>query len=746
MSAAYKAIANTRPRVKRDVLFTETRDGVLFHNTQGGFRLASKSAYRFASLVVPYLDGTTRVSDLCESLPDAQRAMVADLVTALLERGFARDVQEPQEPEALLPAAVRERFAPQISYVQHHEDRANERFRRFRDARVVILGDDRVARWCALSILRNGGAAVAVLPSLDAPQNAFGEILAEAEALVAQGVAAEVTVLPSPDGLFGWDDLTAFDMVICTGTDASRQVLRLLETGVPRGRRLLSVTSFGPRAVVGPLMTDESPSCWACAVLRLGANDTAGHAAEVWSGICLPDAGLPAAAPGRHLSAMLGNLLGYEVFREFTGVLPGDTAGRVVVQDFASLDLTAQQILPHPACPFCCTKEAARDAVEAGGADLRGVVLTAPSVSSVVTADAADKLVDELNDRSALVGATGGVFIRFDDDAPTQLPLKVTRVELGVGGGERRSIAAFDVHHVAGARMRALQAAAAVYAEHVVPLTGVLSGDSPAEDRTALRNVAPRDLGTFSSLGGDEDTVGHWVVATSVLTGDRVLVPAAAVRPFGQYNGERMFEPTSAGTGVGDTAGEAAYQGLFSAICHQALRQAIAGARKAVRVAPASLVADAELAFLAASASNLGLEAELLDLSDAERGSARVLLAYAVDPKTGQARWAATADAGFKRAATTALRDLVGQFQLAAELPEGEEVDLGDRLFDSFDARALAVSGVVAADLDAAATVEEILGGLRTAGRDVLAVPSTSADLRSNRTVVLRVLLTGEQS
>ncbi|MFG2364729.1 TOMM precursor leader peptide-binding protein [Streptomyces mirabilis] len=728
------------------MLFTETRDGVLFHNTQGGFHLASKSAYRFAALIVPYLDGTTRVSDLCEGLPDAQRVMVADLVKALLERGFARDVQQLQEPEALLPTEVRERFAPQISYVQHHEDRAEERFRRFRDARVAILGDDQVARWCALSILRNGGAAVAVLPSLDVPQNAFGEILAEAEALRAEGIAAEVTVLPSKAGLFGWDDLAAFDMVVCAGTDASRQVFRLLETGVPRSRRLLSVTSFGSRAVVGPLMTDESPSCWACAVLRLGANDAAGHAAEVWSGICLPGAGLPAAAPGRHLSAMLGNLLGYEVFREFTGVLPVDTAGRVVVQDFASLDLTAQQILPHPACPFCRTKEAARDAAEADAADLQGVVLTAPTVSSVVTADAADTLVNELNERSTLVGATGGVFIRFDDDAPTQLPLKVTRVELGVGGGERRSVAAFDVHHVAGARIRGLQAAAAVYVEHVAPLTRVLSGDSLAEADAALRSVAPRELGTFSGLGGDQDAVGDWVVATSLLTGDRVLVPAAAVRPFGQYNGERMFEPTSAGTGVGDTVGEAAYQGLFSALCHQAMRQAIVGARKALRVTPASLDADAELAFLAASAANLGLEADLLDLSDAERGSARILLAHAVDPKTGEARWAAAADAGFKRAATAALRDLVGQFQLAAEVPEGEQVDLGDRLFDSFDARALAVAGEAVADLGAAGTVEEVLDGLRAAGRDVLAVPNTSGDLRSNRTVALRVLLAGEPS
>ncbi len=90
--ASYRAVAETRPRIRRDVLFTETPDGVLFHNADGGFRLTAKSAYRFATLIVPHLTGEHSVADLCRGLGEAQRAMVGELVRTLYERDFARPV------------------------------------------------------------------------------------------------------------------------------------------------------------------------------------------------------------------------------------------------------------------------------------------------------------------------------------------------------------------------------------------------------------------------------------------------------------------------------------------------------------------------------------------------------------------------------------------------------------------------------------------------------------------------------
>ncbi|MGW1927581.1 TOMM precursor leader peptide-binding protein, partial [Streptomyces massasporeus] len=161
---SYAEIAGTRPRVRRDVLFTQTPDGVIFHNADGGFQLTAKSGYRFATLLMPYLDGSRAVEEICAGFGDTQKAMVGELVQALYGRGFARPVPAPAEtaagPTPSPEAAAR--FAPQIAYIDHYADAAASRFARFRETRVAVLGDGPVARWCVLSLVRNGCAAAGV--------------------------------------------------------------------------------------------------------------------------------------------------------------------------------------------------------------------------------------------------------------------------------------------------------------------------------------------------------------------------------------------------------------------------------------------------------------------------------------------------------------------------------------------------------------------------------------------------------
>ncbi|MEU6942764.1 transcriptional activator protein, partial [Streptomyces rubiginosohelvolus] len=124
-TGAFDALAATRPRIRRDVLFTETPGGVLFHNADGGFHLTGRTAYRFASLVVPHLTGHHRLDELCAGFGPAQRAMAAELVKTLYARGFARDIPatesttsttgaEGASGDTALPEDIAERFAAQI--------------------------------------------------------------------------------------------------------------------------------------------------------------------------------------------------------------------------------------------------------------------------------------------------------------------------------------------------------------------------------------------------------------------------------------------------------------------------------------------------------------------------------------------------------------------------------------------------------------------------------------------------------
>ncbi|MFF1420899.1 TOMM precursor leader peptide-binding protein [Streptomyces sp. NPDC058280] len=739
-SATYEAVAATCPRIRRDVLFTETPEGVLFHNADGGFQLTAKSAYRFATLIVPHLTGAHTVSDICQGLGEQQRAMVGELVRNLYERDFARAVPPAVTDARETPPDVARRFAPQIAYVDHYADDAESRFRRFSTARVAVLGDDLVARWCVLSLIRNGCSTIGVQPGL-----ATEGIEAEAREAASDGCPVELLPLGAddPQRPLGWADLQAYDIVVATGGPAApRRLFPLLRAGVPEGRTLLPAWSYGHHAVVGPLMTAGATGCWACAALRIGSHDEAAAAADIWNSLALPGATPAGDLPSRPLAAMIGNLLGYEIFRITTGALPAETAGQLVIQDMKSLDVTSEPLLPHPRCPFCA--KADDSDVQAATVDLTTAGSDTLPMPTVATAREADALVEELNRKTVLVRPRAGVFTRFADEPLTQIPLKASIVEFGTGHTAQRRIAAFDVHHVAGARLRALNAAAKVYAEHVVPATEALTGDQLSAVRTGVRTLEPGAL-TITGAGATGEQVTAWTPATSLLTKEQILVPSAAVRTFGPHNAERLFEPSSAGTGAGATMADAAADGLLSALAHDALNRVLRGgtaSRIPLDALTDGAAADAELTFLIRSAAVLDVDLELLDLGESGRSGVHVLLAR------GAGGWAIGSRTGRQSAAADAVRDLLGKVQLDRE-ETAALYDTGDPLLRDLDATTIDASAPVdtaSAGADGTTPWSEVLDRLQAAGRDALVVPTGSADLAVAGIRTARVLLTTEAS
>ncbi|NEC44390.1 TOMM precursor leader peptide-binding protein [Streptomyces sp. SID8016] len=726
-TATFDALAGTRPRIRRDVLFTETPGGVLFHNADGGFHLTGRTAYRFASLVVPHLTGAHRLADLCAGFGPAQRAMAAELVKTLYARGFARDIPGAEAAGKTVDTETAERFAAQIAYVDHYTDDAPARFARYRATRVAVLGDDETAHWCALSLVRNGCAAIGTAAPATRPALATAP-----DGLVAEAAAngARVEAIAAGAGA-GWADLGGYDVVVVTGADAGARTHRLLAAGVPEGVTLIPAWLFGRRLVVGPLATADSAGCWNCALLRLGGNVDATTAAELWSEAAgaAPTARAPLSGP---VAAMVGNLVGYEIFRLATGALPAETAGHVLVQDLESLDVMAEPVQPHPRCTRCAGLPAAGGAASPAALP-EGLAL--PVTATVETARDAEELVEELNRISAvLVRPYTGIFRSYDDEELTQTPLKLSRVEVALGDGGRRRVAAFDVHHLAGARTRALYAAAEAYVEHVVPPADVEDGDRV--DGRNLRTLGPEALTTGGGIGA---VPAAWTVATSLIGKDPVRVPAAALRPFGPHNHDRAHLATAAGSGAGGSAAEAAGRGLLSALAHDALLRAVRGT---TRVGPVAVGGDdPELVFLLKSAANLDIAVDLLDLGEADRTSASVVLAREADGPSSEGRWAVGAGLSRRAATAAALRDLLGQVQLAAEDP-GAAVDPGDPLMADLAAGAIAVGGESVAADGAETTFDAVLEALRSAGRDALYVSTTPADLASVPVATARVLLT----
>ncbi|MEV5780789.1 TOMM precursor leader peptide-binding protein [Streptomyces sp. NPDC052287] len=787
--ASHEEIAQSRPRIRRDVLFTRTPSGVLFHNAHGGFNVVTQSAYRFAALIVPHLDGERRVEELCAGLGDKQRDMVVQLVRALYARGFARDAGLVPPADAV-SAQVVKRFAHQLDYLDHYADDAPGRFLRFRSTPVAVLGDDALARWAALGLLRNGCAAVAVTEP-DMAHDVLSHELhgvegtadldAEAAALAEAGCAPRLVRLPAPataaspaevppaagvssaDGTYGWQDLDGWDTVLVTGASGRRQLLRLLAEGVPTGRRLLGAWTFGHRAVVGPVMTAGAPGCWCCAVLRLGAGSDAADSAELWASVG-PAAPLGAPAPDLTgpLAGMLGNLLAFEVFRLTTEALPAETRHQIVVQDLDSLDVLTEPLLPHPRCPYCAAGETGV-AEEAGGTEdsggientgaaepaaLPGGMLRTPHPDDEPVAAPADGAADEdtaktllaaLEQRSVLVHERAGVFTAFADEDWEQTPLKVSTVLLGIVPGRTRRISAADVHTVAGARLTALFRAAEVYAEHVVP-PRVLDAHALRAATGTWTRVAPAELAVSSGLDVPADRVAHWSEALSLTDGRTVLVPAGAVRTLSGWNARGLFERTSAGTGAAGSPRAALTRALSTALALDGLRGAVRrdAALSAVDHSSLADAAGPEVLFLLRSAENLGATVEILDLTAAGGGLLPVALARLTDPETGAVRWATGSGLRHRDAVRAALRDLLGAEQLrdAADGP-----DTGDPLWPDLDASTLVAETAVPLP-EAGTTWAAVLDGLAAAGRDAFAVELPTPDLAAGHVHAVRVLLT----
>ncbi|GAA1365817.1 TOMM precursor leader peptide-binding protein [Catellatospora chokoriensis] len=738
MTTAYERVADTRPRVRRDLLFTRTPDGVLFHNSQGGFRVNARTAYRLASLLMPHFTGRNRVADICAGLGADQREMVGELVSALYARDFARAAEPTDDGtgEPILAAAVAERFAAQIAYIDHYADAPETRFDRFRQARIAVLGESPVARWCASSLVRNGAAVLGVVPGGGEAADLHEQNLAEAAELTA--AAAPVTILPLGEAgsVFDWADLADYDVVVVAGGErAPYQTLRLLSAGVPEGKTLVPTWVFGERAVVGPLMTAGSAGCWTCSALRLSANGDAGVGAALWSTVALPEAvAAPVRRPGGPLAAMIGNLLGYEVFRIATGALPAETAGKVIIQNLASLDVISERLLPHPRCPHCGPSTAAGDDVLDTSwrttADVALAAAAAARANAEANADdAADALVEELNARAMLLQPHTGVFVKYTDEQWTQTPLKLSTVELATAAGQRRQVSAFDVHHVAGARRRALHEAAVVYVER--------AGLLPAADPTLPRLDAAA-FGTATGVPAVGDPAGPQTTAVCLTTGEAVQVPVAAVQPSGPANQRRVFAATRAGAGAGADLTEAVGQGLLSALAHRALTAAIRGG-EVTRIGLDTMDGDAELTFLVKSAHNLGIRLDLLELPG--DGAGHALFARTPAPEGAGWVWAVAADTSWQAAALAAVRDLLGQVQLRQQLPADAAVDCGDPVLGDFDAGTLHPTGSAAATLDAATTWTGVLDALSCLGLTALAVPTTPEDLRTAGIHTARVLL-----
>lgn len=146
-----------RPWLRRDTYFADTGEGLHLANATSGFEVRGASAYQVFKAVYPFLDGSVTLEQLRAATGDSW-PVVAKMLEPLAEHGFLRWI--PSADVEILTQQQREGHSEQIAFLAQFVDYPHQAFRRFNQARVLVVGDTPLANAVVVNLVDNGAKHV----------------------------------------------------------------------------------------------------------------------------------------------------------------------------------------------------------------------------------------------------------------------------------------------------------------------------------------------------------------------------------------------------------------------------------------------------------------------------------------------------------------------------------------------------------------------------------------------------------
>ncbi|MGW3898882.1 hypothetical protein ACWD6L_27200 [Micromonospora profundi] len=344
-----------RPKLRDDCTYVEVDDGVYLETATGAAHITGRSAYALVDRLAAHLTGERTIDELTEGLPEAHRRAVTDLVTQLLHRKLARDVDT--DPPHTLSAEELSRYRDEIAFAEHVGNAPVSRFEAFRTSRVLLVGAGATMAALMQSLYKLGLRAPALLRTAEVAgedPDTYQRVLQRCRA---DDPLLDLTVVDEPQR---WDDAAGVRALV-DGYDA---VLHASDRCMPSRARAL--TRAGRAAAVpvlhslpltgdawlGPTGVD---ACAECLWWNLRSAAVEGSRLR---------AVLEADDPVRvepYLSAPLASLLGAKLsFAYFRHALGAQDDTSLVTRVALDTTLTSEHaVTPHARCPMCGTAASA---------------------------------------------------------------------------------------------------------------------------------------------------------------------------------------------------------------------------------------------------------------------------------------------------------------------------------------------------------------------------------------------------
>jgi bacteriocin biosynthesis cyclodehydratase domain-containing protein len=332
-----------RIRLSPSASVTPTERGVVLRSDLGSFEISGADVRAFLEAMVPLLDGSRDRGAVAEALDQFSRRSVLAFLDLLEEKGLVETAPDAGE--------LRERWRGQDEFFRRWSRSPEEMARRLAESRVLIAGLSPWGRAAAAELAASGVGTIDVIDGDDLGDQSGGD---PREALVRSLAEAapwcRVTASPlawTHDGELALDAGAPLHLVIGATPGGEARVLRALA----RFAHALGAVSLygdldGASGIIGPVVVPGKTACWSCvrepALLRYGPPAPAADQDRRRD-----------AAPCSTMASLLGHLIALEALKQLTHYATSGLTGRVLVQDFVTLETTFFTVLRIPECPIC---------------------------------------------------------------------------------------------------------------------------------------------------------------------------------------------------------------------------------------------------------------------------------------------------------------------------------------------------------------------------------------------------------
>lgn len=322
-------------QIRNDVFFSPTAEGVSFSGfgldgKLDRFTLKGKMLYPIMEHLYPYLNGQHEADAIVKALPIFQRKLGGQMLEILSARGFiyGRDGNQNHN----LTQIELDSYASQINFIGCYASEPENRFERFRTARILLLGSGWTTVFTAQGLWGNGLRQIDWQPDNSASFDVSTEMQTRLQ--TARTYDPDLTLnalVPQTE-----QDLANYDLILwAADTFEEIRFLNLERLCRENQRPLYPAVFLNNRGQIGPFMLPDQKGCWHCGIPENLEITT--QKDEFFSPIA---------------SSLLGNTLAYRVFRYFTFFAGADNRSLFWL-DTETLEQHEKLLVWQPDCQFC---------------------------------------------------------------------------------------------------------------------------------------------------------------------------------------------------------------------------------------------------------------------------------------------------------------------------------------------------------------------------------------------------------